>query len=89
MPSFGGVNDMKTVKAIPIELYEQVKGERDVAVEQLKELNIELFEKPYCKVIPIWWIDSYCTDCSIGLRDNDEKKIKKLLKDWREENESV
>ena len=43
----------ETVKAIPIELYEQVKGERDVAIEQLKALNIELFEKPYLKAIPI------------------------------------
>ena len=37
------------------------------------------------KAIPIWWIDSYCTDCSIGLRKNDAEAIKKLLEDWREE----
>jgi len=35
----------------------------------------------------ITWIDTYCTDCDIGLRDNDATAIKKLLEDWREENE--
>ena len=44
--------------------------------------------KPYKKVdvIPIWWIDSYCTDCDIGLRNNNYKAIKKLLEDWEKEN---
>lgn len=51
-------DDIPTVDAVPIELYEQVKGERDVAVEQLKSLNIELFEKPYRKAIPIEWLHS-------------------------------
>lgn len=36
--------------------------------------------------IPIWWIDSYCTDCDIGLRDNKSMFIEKLLKEWKEEN---
>ena len=53
------VEEQPTVDAIPIELYEQVKGERDVAIEQLKALNIELFEKPYLKAIPIDWIKDY------------------------------
>ena len=56
------VNMQPTVDAIPIELYEQVKGERDVAIEQLKALNLELFEKPYLKVIPIEWIEKYIED---------------------------
>ena len=56
------VNMQPTVDAIPIELYEQVKGERDVAIEQLKALNIELFEKPYLKAIPIEWIEKYIED---------------------------
>lgn len=42
---------------------------------------------PIVEAIPIWWIDSYCTDCTISLRDNDYKAIKKLLEDWKEENE--
>lgn len=50
---------LPTVKTIPIELYEQVRGERDVAVKQLKALNIELFEKPYRKAIPVEWIEKY------------------------------
>lgn len=53
------VEEQPTVDAIPIELYEQVKGERDVAIEQLKSLNIELFEKPYLKAIPIEWIKKH------------------------------
>lgn len=48
-------------KAIPIELYEQIKGERDVAIEQLKSLNVELFEKPYRKAIPIEWLRMWFT----------------------------
>ena len=56
------VEEQPTVDAIPIELYEQVKGERDVAIEQLKALNIELFEKPYLKAIPIEWIEKYIED---------------------------
>ena len=43
---------------------------------------------PTVKALPIVWIDTYCTDCSIDLRDNDAKAIKKLLEDWREENEN-
>lgn len=39
------------------------------------------------KAIPIEWIDTYCTDSDIGLRDNDPVAIKKLLEDWRKENE--
>lgn len=53
------VDSMPTIKAIPIELYKQVKGERDVAIEQLKSLNIELFEKPYHKAIPIKYIEAF------------------------------
>lgn len=45
--------------------------------------------KPLVKAIPIEWIDVYCTDCDIGLRDNDHVAIKKLLEDWRKENEAL
>lgn len=38
------------------------------------------------KAIPIEWIDTYCTDSDIGLRDNDHAAIKKLLEDWKKEN---
>lgn len=38
------------------------------------------------EAIPVEWLDTYTTDCSIDLRDNDANAIKKLVKDWREEN---
>ena len=41
--------------------------------------------KPLVDTVPIAWIDTYCTDCDIGLRDNDHMAIKKLLQDWKEE----
>lgn len=59
MVSYDNINEAPTVEAVPIELYEQVKGERDVAVEQLKSLNIELFEKPYLKAIPVEWLKKH------------------------------
>lgn len=76
-------------KAIPIELYEQIKGERDVAIEQLKSLNVELFEKPYRKAIPVEWIDGY-----IKRRANDVNIyaeilfISDMVKEWEKENET-
>ena len=73
-------DDIPTVEAIPIVLYEQVKGERDVAVEQLKSLNVELFEKPYLKAITIeflekWFGDNYnaLTDLEIAWEKENEK----------------
>lgn len=70
------------VETIPIELYKQVKGERDVAIEQLKALNIELFEKPYLKAIPIEWIEKFI--------DNDilSETVKILLNAWYWEKEN-
>ena len=75
------VNMQPTVDAIPIELYEQVKGERDVAIEQLKALNIELFEKPYLKAIPIEWIKDYM----LKLPDGSEayECILVMLEEWK------
>lgn len=73
-------------EAIPIELYEQVKGERDTAIEQLQALNIELFEKPYLKAIPIDWIYRW------RLKNMDKCPVdfipfSNLLNDWEKENE--
>ena len=52
------------------------------------KLVTDLFDDiPTVNVIPIEWIDTYCTDSEIGLRDNDHLAIKKLLEDWRKENE--
>lgn len=48
----------------------------------------QIDDAPTIEAIPVWWIDSYCTDCSIDLRNNDAKAIIKLVKDWREENEA-
>ena len=79
------IEEQPTVEAIPVELYEQVKGERDVAIEQLKSLNIELFEKPYLKAIPIKWIKDYM----LKLPDGSEayECILIMLEDWEKENE--
>lgn len=83
------------VKAIPIELYEQVKGERDVAIEQLKSLNIELFEKPYLKAISIEWIKNYARHkASKGFTEIDcywqswEEDVLKMIEEWEKENET-
>ena len=51
------------------------------------EILLALQTMPTVDAIPISWIDTYCTDCSIDLRDNDAKAIKKLLEDWKKENE--
>lgn len=79
------IQNQPTVEAIPIELYEQVKGERDVAIEQLKALNIELFEKPYLKAITIEFIKAFKKE----VRDvtNGKAVIDWLLEDWEKENE--
>lgn len=72
-----------TVKAIPIELYEQVKGERDIAIEQLKALNIELFEKPYLKAIPIEWLKNELIPKAEKLGATEyANNIKFVLEDW-------
>lgn len=41
--------------------------------------------QPTVEAIPIEWLDTYCTDSDIGLRDNDPIAIRKLVEDWREE----
>ena len=86
------IDSVKTSKkAIPIELYEQIKGERDVAIEQLKALNIELFEKPYLKAIPIEWIKKWCNE-EHNRKSLEERLLKRygvitMLEDWEKENE--
>ena len=85
------IENAPTVKAIPIELYEQIKGERDVAIEQLKALNIELFEKPYLKAIPIEWIKKWCNK-EHNRKSLEERLLKRygvitMLEDWEKENE--
>ena len=87
--------DAPTVEAIPVEVYEQVKWERDTAIGQLKALNIELGEKPHLEAIPIEWIKQWDTKCQNGelnywLYDYYEwhEAIVAMLEDWREENES-
>lgn len=76
------IQNQPTVEAIPIELYEQVKGERDIAIEQLKALNIELFEKPYRKAISIEWIENKLKCCD---NINAEIFVKALIRDWEKE----
>lgn len=72
--------------SIPIELYEQVKGERDVAIEQLKALNIELFEKPYLKAIPIEWIEKYKRVRGWEVTVTTQNAIDNMLNAWEKEN---
>ena len=48
-------------------------------------MRVLIDSQPTLEAIPIVWIDTYCTDCSIDLRNNDAKAIKKLLEDWRKE----
>ena len=55
------------------------------AFEQVQTLCRILIDGKDGNAIPIAWIDAYCTDCDIGLRDNDHMPIKKLLQDWKEE----
>ena len=74
-----------TVEAIPIELYEQIKGERDVAIEQLKSLNVELFEKPYRKAIPIEYIEKFKKEFRAVA--SVKAVIEWLLENWEKENE--
>lgn len=73
--------------SIPIGLYEQMKGERDVAIEQLKSLNIELFEKPYRKAISIEWIEKWFSQFygEQGLEWNRCKRF--MLEEWEKEND--
>ena len=57
------------------------------AFEQVQTLCRILIDGKDGDAIPIEWIDTYCTDSDIGLRDNDPVAVKKLLEDWRKENE--
>ena len=80
------IDKAPTVKAIPIELYEQVKGERDIAIEQLKALNIELFEKPYRKAIPIEYIEAFKKEFRAVA--SVKAVIEWLLENWEKKNET-
>lgn len=43
---------------------------------------------PIVEAIPISWIDSYITDIDIGIISNNPLAIRKLVDDWRAENEN-
>lgn len=76
------VDELPVVNSI-----ERIEG-RDVFVESWIPATT-IWNAPTVEAIPIVWIDTYCTDCSIDLRDNDATAIKKLLGDWRKENEGI
>lgn len=83
-----------TIEVIPV--YEQVKWERDVAVEQLRALDIGLGENPYLKAIPVEWIKQWNVKCQNGklnywLYDYHEwhEAIVAMLEDWEEENDTA
>lgn len=44
----------------------------------LKEIDSE-------ESIPIWYLDSYYTDISIGMRDGDAQTLLNVVRDWRGE----
>ena len=89
------IRDQPIVEAVPMTLCEQIQFERDVALSQLKQLNIGLGEKPYLKAIPIEWIKQWDDKCQNGklsywLCDDYEwhEAIVAMLADWKEENEN-
>ena len=59
------------------------------AFEQVQTLCRVLIDGKDGDAIPIEWIDSYCTDSDIGLINNDPVAIKKLVEDWRKENDGI
>lgn len=60
--------------------------EKADTVYQYSYSEQQIEKAPTVEAIPIGWLDVYCTDCSIDMRDNDANAIKKLLEDWRIEN---
>lgn len=79
------IRNEPTVEAISIKLYEQIKGERNVAIEQLKRLNIELFENPCLKAIPIEWLLNHLL---VGNKEQNTA-VYNLIYLWRKENENA
>lgn len=66
-------------------LFEQIKAERDIAVSQLRELNIELGERVDLKAIPIEYIIAWKQ--THDLAKVEELLIKYIIDDWRKDNE--
>ena len=81
------IEKMPTVDAVPRSLYEQTQWERDIALSQLKQLNIELGEKPYHKAIPIEWIVGWLTKQHIPATHtcDDYYAVEMMLEDWEKE----
>lgn len=76
-------------KYVSRELFEQYKGERDIAISQLNDLGIELGEKVELKAIPIEWLknkadEQHTLSFYMG---NKPITIDELIVDWRKENE--
>lgn len=79
------ITEAEEIDCVSRGLFEQIKAERDIAVSQLRELNIELGERVDLKAIPIEYIEDWC---------NKERNYydfkdfgKRLIDDWRKENE--
>lgn len=85
---YDALKDASTVEAIPKELYEQIQWERDIALSQLKQLNIELGEKPYHKAIPVEWVEQWittnCYDENGRYNGEGYDTVEDMLKDWKE-----
>lgn len=81
------IDDQPIVEAVPMALCEQIQFERDIALSQLKQLNIGLGEKPYLKAISIEWMfnwrQKHNEQNDVGL-----SSFSQMLYDWRKENEA-
>lgn len=63
------ITEAEEIDCVSRGLFEQIKAERDIAVSQLRELNIELGERVDLKAIPIKWLE-------------DEIELLKKQDDW-------
>ena len=74
---------LKTLKKDKlIALIEQYRWEKDIALSQLKDLNLELGEKTYPKAITIEFIERFAKDTG---SQKEKEYLLKLLKAWTKE----
>lgn len=52
---------------------------------EMRAVNSYIAALPTVEAIPIVWIDSYITDCNIGLANND---ILEMVQQWRIEHDN-
>ena len=64
------------------ELYEQMVGERDIAISQLEDLGIAFGQNPRLVAIPIEWLREWFKE------RYKSKTYEHLIEDWEKQNES-